>query len=216
MWRNLTAVALSVVALAGSFAAGYKTNAPVEHPHEATRLRMLYQQAEIFPSGQTIIIGDSRTEGLYIPELRGQKVLNAGIGGTDLAFWQKNAEPLVERAKPSTVIVAVGVNDAALEDRTNPAEWEDDYRDLVESLGGHKVILLPILPIEPGKPMGDGWFDPTMISRLNSSISSVATSSGAELVHPPASLNGQTIDGCHLNAQGATRIIKLLDRSGAG
>lgn len=90
--------------------------------------------------------------------------------------------------------------------------WEKSYRQAIaaaKALAAGKVTASTIIPVERGKPLGEGYFDRDAIARLNDIVRRVAHEAGIGLVDNDASFGrlraqgrAYTVDGVHLNALG--------------
>lgn len=86
----------------------------VDHSHQEARVKAILAQARQMPSGGVVVIGDSITEQMRLETLCGLPALNAGITWATSADWLPHAQAVIEAAKPSIVILALGTNDQAI------------------------------------------------------------------------------------------------------
>jgi len=188
---------------------------PCGTPHVELRVLFIHTQALQARQDYALVTGDSITEGLWLDRLAGLPVVNGGIGGggvsavaTLFGTWPAGA------AKPRSIVIAIGVNDAVKgpRDAAYFANWEATYRQAIAAasrLAPGRVALSTIIPVEAGKALGESYFDREAIARLNDAIRRVARETGCALVdNDPAFLRLRearrpyTLDGVHLNALG--------------
>ena len=131
----LLALLLGLAFLAGA-AGAWLVFRPTQMLYVPVREGTIRAQAETFPKRQAVMIGDSRTDLLYLGRIRRHEVLNAGVGGSRVADWLDDAPDLIARTDPAEVIVALGVNDARRDDMPTLDQWRADYRRLIGTLGG--------------------------------------------------------------------------------
>lgn len=104
--------------------------------------------------------------------------------------------------------MAIGVNDA-IRGKVSPshtAEWEKLYSKMLNLAlqVSPSVTVLTILPVEEGMPLGDRYFDPERIDRLNALIQKAAKDQGTHLIDAHKHFANArwwghyTIDGVHL------------------
>jgi lysophospholipase L1-like esterase len=152
-------------------------------------------------SEPVVILGDSIVEASDPPaSICGHAVVNAGIGGTTIGYFARNAELLLREVKPSLVVLAVGINDASSggqADRTEP--FREAYRTTLQSLPAVPVAVATITPIGPDA--SKILFDASLVDRFNDIIRQFAKAH--TLVDLHKALTGNfTIDGIHLNGDG--------------
>ena len=87
----------------------------------ANARRIIMHRADDFPAGGVLLIGDSTAERLYLPELCGTPVFNAGISGARADQIAPIAKPLIEKLAPRIIIVMAGTND-----RIQGDPWQED------------------------------------------------------------------------------------------
>jgi hypothetical protein len=83
------------------------------------------KRAEDFPTGGVLLIGDSIVHRLYIPELCGKPVFNAGMAGARADQIAPLAAPLIAKLAPSVIIVSAGAND-----RQQKVSWQNDLEKI--------------------------------------------------------------------------------------
>ena len=168
-------------------------------------------QAGTFPKRQAVMIGDSRTDLLYLGRLRGLEVLNAGVGGSGVADWRDDAADLIARTDPAEVIVALGVNDARRDKPLEVEQWRRAYRHLVGKARGRRLVLVQASPVAREGALGETVFDPARIAAINREIAEIARETGAALVPPLPSVEGLTTDGVHFTPVGAAAWRASID-----
>lgn len=123
-------VGASVVA-----AAGYvRWNKPYD-PYAKWRFAH-EKRADDFPTGGVLLIGDSIVHRLYIPELCGKPVFNAGMAGARADQIAPLAKPLIAKLAPSVIVVSAGANDRQQKDA-----WHRDLEKIAPK--GSIVIDAP-------------------------------------------------------------------------
>lgn len=157
-------------------------------PTAAERRREVILEAQSFPAGQALLIGDSITQSMSISELCGLKVLNAGIVRTRVEDWERLAPYLVAKTRPRIVVYALGVNDASDRFKFDPGAWSEAYRKL-RTPGGY---VMGVWPIEPLKNPN---FLPERVAAMNGLLASQA-----RYIHPDS--GHFTRDGVHLTRTG--------------
>ena len=131
-----------------------------------------------------VVIGDSITEMARLPETIGEKpVVNGGIGGAAIADFETLAPDLLIDAKPSLIVVALGVNNAG--SRT----IQRDYAALLFRLKklAPRLLAIAVPPID-GSDL------------INAQIRAAADSEGVQFVEMPEA--STMPDRIHLNADG--------------
>lgn len=217
--QRILAGAALVLALACmpvmGWAAGESVCPPCGASHAELRALFIHTQAAQARERFALIAGDSITEGLWLEQLGGLRVLNGGMGGGGIAsVLQLLGSWPATSARPAAIVIAIGVNDSIKGPRPGPyfENWEKSYRQAISTakgLAGGKVIVNTIIPVEAGKPLGESYFDRDAIARLNDIVRRVAREAGVGLVDNDASFGklraagrAYTVDGVHLNALG--------------
>jgi lysophospholipase L1-like esterase len=199
---------------------------PPIHIHSYARLYFIQSFASQLPTGGIVILGDSITEGARIERICGLPVLNAGIGGTGVMYFNNNAKDFLTIARPNIVVIALGINDARFilkgkkEERLR--QWKHQYSKLVQQVQniGSVPVLTTILPVERHKPLGDTYFSIEIIDEFNSVILRMAREDGflvIDLYDAFAEDNGYmpqgaTVDGVHLSAQSYGKWIDSITK----
>lgn len=149
-----TALALFVGAAIGLTAGYLRWHDPFDK--YANRRWVTMNRAADVPDGSILLIGDSSAERLYLPELCGVPVFNAGLSGAKVADIAPMIAPLIERTRPRAVIVSVGANDSdRYQERVKAALPAGAY---VIGVAGRDNSELATLPryISPPAPGADG------------------------------------------------------------
>jgi lysophospholipase L1-like esterase len=180
--------------------------------HFLIRFVIIQRQIAQAGPGGIIFLGDSNTEGTSFPQrLCGKATINAGVGGVQVGSLSQFSKSLIHIAKPSAIVISVGVNDAWKLGGTTPLKiFRKQYLALVETALNAKVPVLVTLipPVEAGKPLGAQAFSSEMISRFNDEILEISREKRLVLVDVHKDLAaengfakpGSTIDGVHLSA----------------
>lgn len=178
-----------------------------------TRQTMLLRQAEQAAPVDTVIIGDSIVDGMYLGKAGGNIFL-AGIGGSGVGDWLTFAPKLAQVLDAKLLIIALGVNDA-VKGLVDTKHFYADYSKLCLSLReqGTKLALASILPVEQGKIFGDEIFDSKAIREFNLIIEELALENGFDFINfftvfadaDGLMPHGLTTDGVHLTKKAYTR-----------
>ncbi len=189
------------------------------HEHADVRKFAIKSHLQQVSGNFIVVSGDSLTESLALSSLCGMPILNAGIGGATTLAVNREVMPLLSDRNPFAVVLAVGINDARrvmeseqrLEDRV--ATFKLAYSGLVKNAltVSPRVVLNLIAPVGQGMALGDRYFDPALIARLNTEIKSLAVSRNLSVIKMATladadgyALNGVTTDGVHLTRDGYT------------
>jgi len=183
--------------------------------HVAIRQSSIYAQAQQFQEDYVLIVGDSITEALYLPRIARYPVLNGGMGGAGVQVARELLDGFPKGRRIKGIVIAIGVNDGARASLRPDYfdEWEKSYLSIVrqaKALAVKTVALNTVIPVEQGKPLGDQYFDPDAIERLNDIIRKAAASdhtlilidNDATFRHLTSKQQAYTLDGVHLNAIG--------------
>jgi lysophospholipase L1-like esterase len=180
--------------------------------HLSARIAMIDMQISQIGPGGVVFFGDSITEGALIPRtICGKSTTNAGIGGATVGVFSNVARHLVEKSRPSIVVIALGSNDAWRSRKTSIETFGKEYESLVKTAlrSGVPVVVTTIPPVEASKPLGDPAFSMEKINQFNLEIRRIARARNLTLVDVHSSLSGPdgfaikgaTIDGIHFSAQ---------------
>lgn len=107
-----------------------------------------------------LLLGDSQAERLYLPELCGAPVVNAGISGARAAAVLRVAEALVLPVAPEAIVVMVGTNDVQRRrgpaDPAHRASFRTEMRALLAGSAGRApaVYATPLPPLDPARASG--------------------------------------------------------------
>ena len=190
-----------------------------DHPHTAERRQAILSQADQMPPQGVVLFGDSRVELGRFDDICGLPFLNSGIGGHRLASMADLVPEVLKRARPKTVLISIGVNDAEFSKDRSIKAWLARYDALLSGLGGYDVYVIAIDPVEAGKPLGDRYFDQKFIDAENAGLARLAQQRGMIFIPPQPSAAGMTLDGVHANLAGYrdlnARITEFVDCSRA-
>lgn len=179
--------------------------------HWPTRISVASIEVGSIGTGQVMLAGDSITESFWWNQFGDKRVLNAGQGGAGIDEVTATVQALLPVARPSVVVLMVGINDCRRGSEADPTIWGSKYLSLLQAIhaGGAVPVALSILPVEndPAKPLGTAYFNPTCYQQLNSqwyaitsSRNEVAVNLGFAFAVPPAYIYmnpGWTLDGVH-------------------
>jgi lysophospholipase L1-like esterase len=148
-----------------------------------------------------VVLGDSIVEAADLPaSICGHAVINAGIGGTTIGYFVRNAALLLREVRPSLVVLAVGINDASSGGQADRiVSFREAYRATLQSLPAVPVAVATITPIGPDA--SKLLFDASLVDRFNDVIRQFAKAHTLVDLHKVLTGNF-TIDGIHLNADG--------------
>jgi lysophospholipase L1-like esterase len=158
-------------------------------------------------SNTLFCVGDSIVEDLRLHETAGYAVFNAGISGAGVRTFLRSGGNILQQARGTTVLLAIGVNDAHQGATFSAETWEAEYRELCARLaaGAAGFIAQTVLPLEKSQL----WGEPSFIEHINTMngiIRNVAKERGYCLIDMHAHfadrdgwmLAGGTTDGVHL------------------
>lgn len=159
--RALAAVVLVLALVAAGLMVWWRSPRPAgSSAYADARLVALNAQLAQVPGPYHLLVGDSQAERLYLPELCGTAVINAGLGGARAAVVRRMAEALALPRPPEATVVMVGTND--LQARRDPAAptsregFRAEVRALIAGLArrGATVYATPIPPLDPARAAG--------------------------------------------------------------
>jgi lysophospholipase L1-like esterase len=170
-----------------------------------------------------MLFGDSIVEALAMPEVCGLPTFNAAIGGIGAVSVALYAQELLPVAKPSVVVIGVGVNDATRV-VTKPgdpalAEWARRYADILRDV--HTVqatpVVLNLLPVDKARPLAS-QFDSQRMAQMNRELRRLAGEVGAIYVDTaPVFADasgfmkvGGTLDGVHPTSESYALLARAL------
>jgi lysophospholipase L1-like esterase len=153
-----------------------------------------------------MLVGDSMIEFFdwqeRFPDL---EVNNLGRSGESVEELQIRAQDIVDRyGAPDLVLVMIGTNNVAMENFTFQSAYEDILATFQEAYPEAALVVNSLLPMELG------YLAPDTVSRINSSLQSLAVGSGlfyldacTKLVYNSGRvLEGLLEDEVHLSYQG--------------
>jgi lysophospholipase L1-like esterase len=150
-------------------------------------------------------VGDSIVEDLYLREVAGFTLVNAGISGAGVRTFLHRTENILPQAQGTSVLLAIGINDSW---ELSAEDWGAEYRELCTQLaaGAAKFIAQTVLPLEKHPRWGGQRLPFETIAAMNDIIRSFAKERGYCLIDMHAyfadkdgfMLEGATTDGVHL------------------
>lgn len=200
------------------FSSNYGSFVFASQSHDKVRLFIIKLQASQAGYGRAVLLGDSITEGLYYNTVCGSPIINAGIGGIGVRGMLDFLPAILQATRPSVVVVLLGVNDAYGKSvpLSSLSRWSVGYDHLVNAIisFGATPVLMTILPVEKGKPLGAQSFDEQAIKYFNQQIRKIAKAHKIPLVDTYKMwansggyiLRGSTVDGVHLTGKAYKRL----------
>lgn len=198
------------------------------HLHLDVRRQMIAFHAAQAGENAIFICGDSRVEAARLPcDILGFPVVNAGIGSATVKIVESELGKFASGAK--RMVVCVGVNDAkaASKKSRSVVNFADAISQACSSLtpenGG--LVLATIPPVEAGKPLGVGYYDPQLIARFNDVIRSLCHNLKLTLADTAIELSdgngnlreGLSVDGVHLQPEAYVlwrcAIVRAIEKS---
>jgi hypothetical protein len=142
-----------------------------------------------------VIIGDSLTENARLPaSVCGIPLINAGIGGSRASTFIPFAEEMRARQlSPALIVIALGINDAVLEYRT---DFRATYGLLIDSLPKSPIALATLAPVDTNFPVAKR-LNPSTIKSIDGAIVETAASRGAPVIDLGAIVGIESRDGLH-------------------
>lgn len=206
--------ALPIAAIAlvgGAFIGGYRFeqwHAVPEYP--LYRGTAILRQASMIPSGGVLFIGDSIVDQAYLPTLCDVPVLNAGMSGATVADLIPIALDAIKLAKPSRVLISVGINNALPKSKDVSVENYSQQLDLIISAAlatGAKVGLMTQTAVCRDEAFG---LELSKLKAIDAAIRQMAQRRHVQIIDASIALAGpngempaaSTIDGVHLTAAG--------------
>jgi lysophospholipase L1-like esterase len=170
-----------------------------------------------------MLFGDSIVEALGMPTVCGLPTLNAAIGGVGVTSVARYVRELVPLAKPTVVVVGVGVNDAwravTKPREPSPTEWIQSYKAIIRDVHDVQAILvvLSLLPVEKASPLAL-QFDSERMARMNQELRRLSDHVGAVYVDTFSVFAdasgfmrpGGTVDGVHPTSESYARLADEL------
>jgi lysophospholipase L1-like esterase len=153
-----------------------------------------------------MLVGDSMIEFFdwqeRFPDL---EVKNLGRSGESVEELQIRAQDIVDRyGAPDLVLVMIGTNNVAMENFTFQSAYEDILATFQEAYPEAALVVNSLLPMELS------YLAPDTVSRINSSLQSLAVGSGLfylDAWSPMVDKSGRVLEGLledevHLSYQG--------------
>jgi hypothetical protein len=173
-------------------------------PSELSTERFLAIKSEIGNVKDPIIIfGDSIVQGASLPRtICAHSIVNAGIVGAGIGYFGRYSKEMLSSARPSLIVLAVGINDATRQGNSNRIEtFRSTYESTVKVLLSYApVALTTISPIKNGSAAGP--YDSSLVPELNKTIRATPNVEMLIDVTRPLAEGNLTTDGIHLSAQG--------------
>ncbi|TKC07388.1 GDSL-type esterase/lipase family protein [Pedobacter frigoris] len=118
------------------------------------------------------------------------QVMNFGVSGTTLLkkgnipYWNTPAYKKALESKPDVVFIKLGTNDSKLVNRAFYAEFENDYKELINSFqaGGASPRIVLLLPVPSFLKDSPSIYDPVIKSQIIPRVRKVAYDMGAEVI----------------------------------
>ena len=150
-----------------------------------------------------IIFGDSIVEEAALPpRVCGFVLVNAGIGGAGIAYFQRYSAQLLGSSRPKLIVLAVGINDAGPKTKSN-FHFQDRYEQTVAFLASRApIVVATITPIQEGIYVSKLGYNSQIIPALNRVILAVPNTTAVIDLNGPLSGTNFTTDGVHLNKAG--------------
>jgi hypothetical protein len=169
----------------------------LELSHE--RFYALKDDIERASADSIIVFGDSIVQGAPLPErICGHVVVNAGVVGASVEYFQRHATQLLGPARPNLIVLAVGINNASEKAARN---FQEQYEDTVGMLSrSAPVVVATIPPIRAGA--GSVGYDASLVPVLNSAIRATPTAKSVIDLNAPLADVNLTTDGIHLGHAG--------------
>ena len=181
-------------------------------PHSHVQVREIavlsHARQERFP---VVVMGDSIVEFADLPNLCGQRVLNAGLAGAKVKDLLAFAPQLLSIDRPDLVVIAVGVNDAQAGGKTDLLTFREEYAALVKRVRqvAPAVVILNVAPVARPSFVDARTFDPAAIANINRTLTTLGVpviDLSDAMARPGAPLpSAYTDDGVHPNATGYIR-----------
>jgi lysophospholipase L1-like esterase len=173
-----------------------------------------------------VVLGDSIVEFAGVDGLCGSRVLNAGIAGARVEDVLDFAPSVMQAVPAKSVIVAVGINDAARRFKTDVASFSTSYRALIQYLTamGVSVRVATIAPVGSNVAATESPYDVEYSKELSSHILALAADFSLPVIDlaglpktPFGALRAElTTDGVHLSPLGYLAWLGKLEDSLCG
>lgn len=214
--RILSAIVIVILSVSGCLAD--------ENYHWKIRKSIIANNSAIVGPGSIVMIGDSITEMFFWRFIAGKIVLNAGFAGAKLDDVTLLARELLPVLKAKYVVLMIGINDCTIGNTVNYNDWGDRFENLLDTVHayGATPIVLTILPVEEGKPLGSEYFDVETQRNLNRQLYYRSVSRGETVINlgymfaPPPyymyAIPGYTSDGVHPSRVGMVALYYALEK----
>jgi lysophospholipase L1-like esterase len=182
-------------------------NQPAPDEHRRVRQIILYYMLSRVDD-PVIVLGDSIVEASTLPRnVCGHPIINAGLNGastaSDLGDWL--AASLGEK-RPSSIVVALGINDALVPKPISKDVFEQRYALLLTQLSKltNHLFILAIPPVETRQRMTEEMQKEVIatIGSFNAILPGLARRANATFLPLPEMPPSHTIDGVHLSSGG--------------
>jgi len=153
-----------------------------QETHFDFRVAALPQQVQMAGGGRTLLMGTSIEEPYWWNTVaRCGALVNVGSGGATTPMLAARLIRILDIARPSVAVVAIGRNDA--HDDFDFEVWKAHYNGIVLNLHRRQVtmVLETILPVEEGGPLGSAYFNEAAARRMSAHIRVLAGIYGAAL-----------------------------------
>lgn len=172
------------------------------------------------------IVGDSIAAQAAYQSVCGQQVVVAAVAGASLRHALADILPLLAYHRPSSLLIAIGVNDSKRLLVTPRAQrlatFEAEYRALIAKAqaltSAVAVVLIP--PVGKDDWFGDVAFEAALIAAYNEIITRLATDARVPVVALAALAGpdgfaraGTTVDGVHPSVYGYGIWMSVIDQA---
>jgi lysophospholipase L1-like esterase len=159
------------------------------------------------PGHSVIVFGDSIVEGAPLPKaVCGSVVINAGVTGAAVGYFELHAAELLGSAHPSLIVLAVGINNAS---SIAAKQFQAQYFETAALLSRiSPVAVAMITPVRSGA--GSIGYDASLVPSLNAVINEIPNVRTVIDVNAPLSSADFTADGIHLGEAGYALWIQAM------
>ena len=115
---------------------------PFEPTLELSRERFyaIKDDIERASTDSIIVFGDSIVQGAPLPQqICGDAVVNAGVVGSGIEYFQRHAAQLLGRSHPKLIVLAVGINNAS---EMAARKFQQNYDDTVTMLSRTAPVVV--------------------------------------------------------------------------
>jgi lysophospholipase L1-like esterase len=151
-----------------------------------------------------LLVGDSHAERLFLPELCGAPVIDAGVGGARAITVRHVAKNLVLPRPPEAIVLMVGTNDLKRSRDRGPGNRREgfrrDLRALIEDLTrmSPQVFATPLPPLDRARAAN---FDVDEVGPYSRIVAEECARAGCRLADVFPDDAARSPDGIHLGAQ---------------